>query len=67
MNSKFTPGPWEISRDGVPEGHVQLTVYAESDGYRVATVFRENANAHLISSAPGSQGFSGRIAGQVRD
>lgn len=49
---KHTPGPWQTSRDAVPAGHVQITVYAESDGERVATAFREEANAHLISAAP---------------
>ena len=48
----YTPGPWETSRDAVPDGHTQITVYAESDGERVATAFRSEANAHLIASAP---------------
>lgn len=48
----FTPGPWETSRDAVPEGHVQITVYAESSGERVATVFQAEANARLIAAAP---------------
>jgi len=47
-----TPGPWETSRDAVPVDHVQTTVYAESDGERVATVFRTEANAYLIAAAP---------------
>ena len=47
-----TPGPWETSRDAVPDGHTQVTVYAESDGERVATAFRNEANARLIAAAP---------------
>ncbi len=47
-----TPGPWATSRDAVPEGHVQITVYAESTGQRVATVFDRKANAPLIAAAP---------------
>ena len=50
--SKHTPGPWETSRDAVQEGHVQITVYSESDGERVATVFQCEANARLIAAAP---------------
>lgn len=50
--TQHTPGPWCISRDAVPEGHVQITVYAERDGERVATVFRTEANAPLIAAAP---------------
>lgn len=49
---KHTSGPWELSPDAVPKGHTQITVYAESNGERVATVFREEANARLISAAP---------------
>lgn len=30
----------------------QITVYSEQDGERVATVFREEANANLIAAAP---------------
>ena len=47
-----TPGPWETSRDAVPDWHTQITVRAEQDGERVATVFRTEANAHLIAAAP---------------
>lgn len=50
--SQHTPGPWETSRDAVPAHHVQITVYAEADGQRVATVFREEANARLVAAAP---------------
>ena len=48
----FTPGPWETSRDAVPEGYTQVTIYAEADGERVATAFRTEANARLIAAAP---------------
>ena len=47
-----TPGPWETSRDAVPDGHTQITVYAEGSGERVATVFQTEANARLIAAAP---------------
>ena len=50
--AEHTPGPWEISRDAVPEGYTQNTVYAERDGERVATAFRNEANARLIAAAP---------------
>ena len=52
IDTKHTPGPWEISRDAVPEGYTQNTVYAERDGERVATAFRNDANARLIAAAP---------------
>lgn len=43
--------PWETSIDAVPDHHTQVTVYA-SDGARVATVFRNEANVRLIRAAP---------------
>lgn len=52
MNSKHTAGPWAVSRDAVPEGHVQNTIYAEGSGERVATAFLVEENAHLIAAAP---------------
>lgn len=52
MNTEHTPGPWRTSQDAVPDWHVQITVYAEADGQRVATVFRDKANAELIARAP---------------
>jgi hypothetical protein len=45
------PTPWETSRDAVPPGHTQITIYTESTGKRVATVFDEEAAA-LIVKAP---------------
>lgn len=51
-NEKHTPGSWETSRDAVPDGHVQVTVYSEESGERVATVFQTEANARLIAAAP---------------
>lgn len=47
-----TPGQWETSRDAVPDYHTQITVYAQSDGERIATVFRTEDNASLIAAAP---------------
>ena len=52
METKHTPGPWTTSRDAVSAGHVQITVYAEETGMRVATVFEREANARLIAAAP---------------
>lgn len=48
---RHTPGPWSVSRDGVPEWHKQYTVYSEQ-GERVATAFLDEANARLIATAP---------------
>lgn len=48
---EYSPAPWETSRDAVPAGHVQITVY-DADGCRVATVFAREANAHLIKASP---------------
>lgn len=42
---------WETSKDAVPDGFTQITIYAEDTGERVATVFSE-ANARLIAAAP---------------
>ena len=50
--TQHTPGPWTTSRDAVPSHHTQITVYAESSGERVATVFQTEANARLIAAAP---------------
>jgi hypothetical protein len=50
--SNHTPGQWETSRDAVPEGHVQITVYAADTGRRVATAFENEGNARLIAAAP---------------
>lgn len=47
-----TPGPWAKSRDAVPPGHVQITVYSQESGERVATAFEREANANLIAAAP---------------
>ena len=47
-----TPGPWGTSRDAVPAGHVQITVYAVATGNRVATAFEREGNADLIAAAP---------------
>lgn len=50
--TQHTPGPWATSRDGVPEDHIQITIYAEATGKRVATAFETEANAALIAAAP---------------
>jgi hypothetical protein len=42
---------WSTSRDAVPDGYVQVTVYEESTGDRVATVFDAQALA-IIEAAP---------------
>jgi hypothetical protein len=52
MKTNHTPGPWATSRDAVPEGHTQVTIYAEASGKRVATAFECDANAALIAAAP---------------
>lgn len=52
MDAKYTPGPWDASRDGTPDYAPQYTVYAEATGDRVATAFGAEANASLIAAAP---------------
>lgn len=49
---RITTGPWCTSRDAVPEGYTQVTIYAQESGVRVATVFETPANAQLIAKAP---------------
>lgn len=51
MSNKYN-APWNTSKDAVPAGHVQITVYEESTGKRVATVFQSEAAAKLIAAAP---------------
>lgn len=46
-----TPGPWELTPDGVPDGWTQIGVYG-GDGARVATVKTSDADARLIAAAP---------------
>lgn len=51
MNTpNITPGPWATSKDAVPDGHVQITVYDEPTGKRVATVFERPENAQAIAA-----------------
>lgn len=50
--SNHTPGPWAVSNDAVPDGIVQDTIYSESTGSRIATVFQDENNSLLIASAP---------------
>lgn len=53
MNTpNITPGPWATSKDAVPDGHVQITVYDEPTGKRVATVFERPENAQAIAALP---------------
>lgn len=49
---KHTPGPWVASKDAVPKDYIQTTIYAETTGQRVATVFQSEDNVHLIAAAP---------------
>lgn len=46
----MTAESWYASRDAVPDGWTQYTVYGE-DGERIATVFREDA-INLIAASP---------------
>jgi len=50
--SNHTPGTWSISNDAVPDGIVQKTIYSESTGSRIATVFQTKGNSLLIAAAP---------------
>ncbi len=60
--TKFTPGPWEVGvyRNGVPGivycnnalGSAVAVVYGEKLPYSVFSREEEEANAHLIASAP---------------
>ena len=43
---------WATSRDAVPAGHVQVTVYEVKTGKRVATVFEREDYVSLIAAAP---------------
>jgi hypothetical protein len=52
VTTTYTPGPWAMSRDAVPDWHTQITIYAEATGERVATAFETPANACLIAAAP---------------
>lgn len=47
-----TPKPYMVSRDAVPMGHTQSTIYSEITGDRVATVFQSEANVRLFTAAP---------------
>jgi hypothetical protein len=44
-----TGTPWAASRDGVPEWHVQNTIYSEETGKRVATVFETGATQAIAA------------------
>ena len=43
---------WSFRRDAVPPGHTQFTVSDDHSGERVATAFRDEAIAYLITAAP---------------
>lgn len=43
---------WNTSKDAVPAGHVQITIYDEATGKRIATVFEQESYAKLIAAAP---------------
>lgn len=48
----ITTGEWNMSRDAVPDHHVQITIYSDQTDARVATVFQTMGNAHLVTAAP---------------
>lgn len=47
----YSMPPWGSSRDAVPAGIVQTTIYSNT-GERVATVFGSEGNVNLIKAAP---------------
>ncbi len=49
-----TTPEWGVSRDAVPEGFTQFTIYDTVTGRRIATVFDEDA-VNLIAAAPDFQ------------
>lgn len=51
MSTKFTSEQWAAKSDAVPEYVTQVTVYAESTGDRIATVFEREA-VPLVAAAP---------------
>ena len=52
MSINETAVSWQRSNDAVPEGYVQVTIYDEATGDRVATAFQTEDNANLITAAP---------------
>lgn len=52
MPLSITPGPLYAKSDAVPEYVTQITVYAEADGKRVATVYTSQADADAIAALP---------------
>ena len=52
MSRAHTLEPWVQSKDAVPLGHTQVTIYSERTGERIATVFINQANVDLIRTAP---------------
>lgn len=49
--SNQTAPTWATSKDAVPDGWTQITVYEEATGERIATVYNEAA-ATLVEAAP---------------
>ena len=61
MPMKYTP-TWATSKDAVPPGHTQITVYDEATGNRVATVFEAEA-VSTIALAPTMRRYLGELLG----
>ena len=51
MTNKQLGGEWARSRDAVPKGMVQTTVYNNATNERVATVFGDESHADLLIEA----------------
>ena len=43
---------WAQSKDAVPDYVVQITIYDEATGDRVATAFQSQHNANMITATP---------------
>lgn len=63
MKFEHSPGPWLVSKDAVPDWHVQLTIYSATTGERIATVFCKKENAKLIAAVPEMYEMLTRIQG----
>ena len=50
--SEHTPGPWDVSKHGVPSGLYQAGIYAEGARNDLATVKSSEADARIIAAAP---------------
>lgn len=49
--TESTAAPWGRSKDAVPPGHTQITIYDEKTGDRIATVFNE-PDSYLVQASP---------------